>query len=920
MERDPTGIGRTGGTTVLGETTLHESLDAPAPADGLPARLGRYIPLATLGAGGMGVVYAAYDTELARRVAVKVLPHGRRWAINAAPRLRREARALARLAHPNVVAIYDVGETDGTVYVAMELVEGRTLTAWQSAQPRPWTEVVDAYLQAGEGLDAAHAEGLVHRDFKPDNAIIDGHARVRVLDFGLAVAPADDEDDEPAPEAGVSVFARLTATGTIMGTPAYMAPEQMAGEEADARSDQFSFCVALFEALHGVRPFPGRNIRDIEGAILRSELVDSERSVPAWLRRLVLRGLRHDPQERWPDMAALLTALRRGRRRAGRGRRWMAGGGLLLVGAIGLATPHGLAGRRCDTVADPMQRAWNAEARHDVRAALLGSDRPYAADTWSRVQPGLDRYAREWSQQRQAVCEAGRREAISRAVHDLRVACLDERRAELEGLVEVLRDADDAVVAQAADAVAGLGGVHRCADVEVRRDAPAQPVDAARLAEVLDALGRAHALELAGRYAEGLESAREAARLADGLGDPALVAEAGLRVGRLHERLGDYPDAEQALSRAAWLAVEVRHDEVAARAMIQLTGIVGYLQARRDDGLDWGRHAAAAVARADSDARERARLSNNLGAVHDRAGDLIRAREHYSRALAQLEGLTDDASRQERAHTLNNLANTAARLGELPRAQTDLEAALALTEALRGLDHPQVAIMLANLANVELDRGSFDDAERHQRRALDIRERSLGADHPLVGSSLLNLGNVANAKGDALGALPLFERAVAVKTAALGADHHQTAIALNNLGDVLRDLGRVSEAIEAHRRALDIWTTQLGPTHPLIAYPATNLGLDLLADGRPEAAAEHLRRALELREQAGAEPPLRGISRLGLARAMEAMGDDPQEVRAMGRAAWAELADAPVRFARHRQNARDWLDAHPESEPSVPAP
>ncbi|MCA9653272.1 MAG: serine/threonine protein kinase, partial [Myxococcales bacterium] len=859
MEHDPTGA-----TTLVGETTLEGFQEPAPPPRPLPSRLGRYVPMAQLGQGGMGVVHEAFDTELARRVAIKVLPGGRARQINAGPRLRREARALARLAHPNVVAIYDVGEADGTLFVAMELVEGQTLGRWQKAQPREWTEIVDAYLQAGEGLAAAHREGLVHRDFKPDNAVIDPQGRVRVLDFGLAIGRADEDEDETVPDDGVTISSRLTVTGTVMGTPAYMAPEQIAGAEADARSDQFSFCVALFEALYGVRPFAGRSLRELRAAIASAELaaLPPERAVPAWLHRVVLRGLRADPRLRWPDLPALLRALSRGRQRA-RHRRWaILGGALLVAGTAALAAPRAdAAAERCEAAAR-VEPAWGPHQREQARSAIAGRELPYAADTWSRVERGLDRYAQQWSAARQEACEAGPGDPM----HDRWVQCLEDRRAELAALAELLGEADDAMVARAASAVERLPSIDACAAL----DGDAPPADPERSAEIRSGLARAHAFELAGRYAEGRAQAQTAADQAEALGDPAVIAQAQLRLGLLHERSGAYPEAEQALSRAAWEAAEHGDDDVAAQAMVQLTGVVGYLQARHDEGLAWGRHARAAVARAHATPHEQARLWNNLGATHDRAGELERARDHYAQALAALQGQDDDEARALRASTLNNLGNARVRLGDRDAAQLDLEAAVAQIEALRGPEHPDVAIMLANLANVELDRGALADAELHHRRALRIREHALGPEHPLVASSLLNLGVTLQALGRADQARPHLQRAVQLKEAAVGAEHPETALALNNLGEALRELGEAGAALELHRRAIAIVRATLGEDHPLVAFGLTNLGLDLLADGRPREAIETLEAALAQRERSGAEPALRGVTRLGLARAVAA--------------------------------------------------
>jgi eukaryotic-like serine/threonine-protein kinase len=280
--------------------------------------VGRYGVVEKLGAGAMGVVYAAQDAELGRKVALKVLRSAGKGPDEALRmRLMREAQAIALLSHPNVVSVFDVGTHQGHVFFTMEYVEGQTLSAWLAHGRRRWPEVVRVFRQAGEGLAAAHAKGLVHRDFKPDNVLVGADGRVRVTDFGLARAagtiPAFARDS-PSPKGFDDV---LTRTGALLGTPAYMSPEQISGAPVDAKSDQFGFCVALYEALYGERPFPSEDLAALEKAIAVGAVKPPRRAegVPRWLRRTVLRGLRAHPSERWPDLPALLHELDRGLRR-----------------------------------------------------------------------------------------------------------------------------------------------------------------------------------------------------------------------------------------------------------------------------------------------------------------------------------------------------------------------------------------------------------------------------------------------------------------------------------------------------------------------------------------------------------------------------------------------------------------------------
>jgi len=281
-------------------------------------RVGRYLVLSSLGAGGMGVVFAAYDPNLGRKIALKLLRSGIAGSSkDARSRLRREAQAIAQLSHPNVVSVYDVGTNDdGDLYIAMEFVEGDTLTQWLKKYPRTWPEIIDVFVQAARGLASAHGVGLLHRDFKPDNVLVGGDGRVRVTDFGLARSVLAPDEIAPNRPTMTALNLALTATGTVLGTPRYMPPEQMTGHDLDARSDQFSFCVALYEALYGMHP-----LRDATSLLMlehgdRALAPPEGTKVPPAVARAVLRGLECDRARRFPSMGALIEELvPRGRRK-----------------------------------------------------------------------------------------------------------------------------------------------------------------------------------------------------------------------------------------------------------------------------------------------------------------------------------------------------------------------------------------------------------------------------------------------------------------------------------------------------------------------------------------------------------------------------------------------------------------------------
>jgi len=316
------------------EISTHESGDGEGGSggggdDGLKKgdTLGRYLVLGQLGAGAMGVVYAAYDPELDRKIAIKILrpQEGKGDKTRRQERLVREAKAMAKLSHPNVGAIYDVGVHGDQVFLAMEFLSGGTLRAWMAAKKRPASEIVKMFIEVGKGLAGAHAEGLIHRDFKPDNVLLDKNGVPKVVDFGLvrltgaaldrsttgSMDTIPDDEAVALPLAQTALAANLTRTGALTGTPAYMAPEQFLGKAIDARTDQFAFCIALYEALYGERPFAGETIFAIADTVTQGQVrpMPSNASIPPWVRRVVVKGLQTKPEDRYPSVEAFVAAL-----------------------------------------------------------------------------------------------------------------------------------------------------------------------------------------------------------------------------------------------------------------------------------------------------------------------------------------------------------------------------------------------------------------------------------------------------------------------------------------------------------------------------------------------------------------------------------------------------------------------------------
>jgi tetratricopeptide (TPR) repeat protein len=760
----------------------------PAPAAEPGARVDRFVVLDVVGGGAMGVVVAAYDPKLDRKVALKLLRTLDDPEVGRA-RMLREAQAMARLQHPNVVAVYDVGLVDDAVFVAMELVEGESLRRWLAREPRGWREVRDVFVQAGRGLAAAHAAGIVHRDFKPDNVVVGADGRVRVTDFGLAAA-------EPTAGGADEAPLSLTRTGALLGTPAYMAPEQLRGAAAGERSDQFAFAVALFEALHGRRPFSGATTAELADAIDAGR-PEPVRSAPGWLQAAVVRGLSSRPEHRFASMEAMLAGLERDEVLRARRRLLVAGLAVPLLVAGGLwLGDRPPPPEPCSGAAAALADAWSPERAAAVRAAFAAA-KPAGAAAAETVVAGLDAWGRSWIAMHESTCQATRvRGEQSEAMLDARMACLAGQRAQAAALVHELARADATAVDAAAGAVAALPDVDACADVRtLGAVAPPPKAVAPRVAEVRDRIAAARAAALTGKPA----SADALVSEARALGWLPLVAEAELVLALVERAAGRRDAADEAAHAALFAAEEARDDAAGARAWIALVAIAGE-GGRNDEAARRGRHALAALARVGSPPLLEAALRNELGVV-------------------------------------------AYELGRFDAAARDLDRALELRRRELGEGHPELARSHTNLGNLARLRGELDAALAHHEKARAIDEAAFGPDHPAMGRHEHNIAGILRLQGKPAEALARYERALAVKIATLGERHVDVALTHNSLGLVLVDLGRPDEARPHYERSIALFAAA---SHPDEALAQLNLGLLHHAAGREREARDAFDRAAAL--------------------------------------------------------------------------
>lgn len=776
----------------------------PVPEQGNPAavtfapltrgtRVGRFLVLGLVGKGGMGEVYAAHDPELDRKVAIKLLRAASdgsgQTGGDARTRLIREAQAIAKVSHPNVVVVYEVGTFEGRVFIAMEFVEGHTLGYWLLAGNRTTAQILEAFGAAGRGLAAAHEKDLVHRDFKPDNAMVATNGHVRVMDFGLAriaigrvsgsnpqartppaplaIVKGGGEDDfvstrilrdETPPPASTATLNterhvwNLTMEGTILGTPAYMSPEQFRGEMADARSDQFSFCVALYEALYGERPFSARSMAELTAQVIGGQFRPEPAGAraPASIRRALLRGLSPDPEARFPTMNALLQALGQEQTASGT-RRFAAGAAARLAGVW--EAPEG-------------ESASETDAQAEIRRAFLATGKPYAVATFDLVRKILDRFTRRWTDLYVEACEAthvlGEQSAETL---DLRMEALGEALEDLRALCRQFQRSTPDMIENAANAANALGTLERCSDVNLLRAIvrpPENPQTRLVVEQLRVRLSEIRALARLGRVAEGLKLVVVLQDEARRIGYAPLLSEVLFVAGMMYFEVSDIDMATRALEDAVWTAELCRHDEVAAEAAANLVFVAGDRQSRFDVAELWSRHAETVLDRMGGHELIRGWLFNNRGAMRAAQGRLRDAiRENHLAIVAKEKVLGPQDP--DVALSIGNIAVFLDELGETREAAEYAERAVKIVQSALGLDHPKAATMLANHAEILNRMGRHLEAHEPAELALAVFERETDPRGLYVTYPLMALGTSLAGQGRCEEAVPHLERAVSIR-------------------------------------------------------------------------------------------------------------------------------------------------------------
>jgi tetratricopeptide (TPR) repeat protein len=788
--------------------------------------LGRFLLIRLLGHGSMGEVWAARDQVLGRDVALKLLrlPPGA-LGTEATDRLRREAQAMARLNHPNVVTVYELGTDDeDRVFCAMELVDGVTLRRWLAAPggPRAWRAVLAMACAVARGIAAAHAVGLVHRDIKPENILIAPDGRPLVSDFGLArlvdlgageVDPEASSGRAPPP----APLAELTASGAMIGTPAYMAPEQLARQRADARSDQFSYCVTIYEALFGARPFPGATLDEIAAAIRRGPRPAPLGGVPRGVARCLERGLAADPAARWPAMTALLAELERAARRP-RQRRIaavIAGGAVIAaVATVAIARAPDPADLARAATEQRIAAVWNPATAAALQGRYFASGSSLAGERAASTTRLLDAYRAAWAAQRLDAWSAThvRGEQTPEAL-ERRLACLDRLADAMGGLVALLMTPSVHDVEDAPQIVSRLEPVTSCADLDrllARSTAPSTP-DGMRVERQLRELA---VMQIAGHHAEVQQRASALVDAATRAGAPAAAARARYVLGWAQSRGGHLVEAEATLRRAVQEAAAARDHYLVAECWLALLDVIGFQLDHLDAAAAIEPAVRAAVAQAGGDPGQLADLAKTLGLVAIARGDYATAHARFVEA------------RDRRI-------------------------------AARGASDPAVASDESNLGAVLSDLGRGDEAVAHFERVIAIVRGAFGEHHPAIAQAEHNLATLAGDRNDWAAAERHARASVAMNVAVRGPDHPDVAKNRINLAHMLREQQRFSEARAELDRARAILARSLPPDHPTAIVFDIYVAQLEEAEGHRDQAVQTVRRVVEATRRARAASSLR---------------------------------------------------------------
>ncbi len=821
-------------------------------------RVGRYVIVERLGQGAFGAVYSAYDPKLDRRVAVKVIPFPPDTPREDRDKMLLEGRALARVAHPNVVAIYEVGEQDNAVFLVMEHASGGDLAKWIAETPltNRWRTALPLLRAAARGLAAVHDQSLVHRDFKPSNVLLFAGGVAKIADFGftrLATARGESTLSEGRTSASSSALSvtdgaaspqgglAATTASSVAGTPVYMAPERLAGGPATPATDVFAFAVALWEALYGERPWPGlpfvERLRPVPAGAGR---------VPRWLHRIAADGLTREADDRQADASVLVRQLDRG---VPRSRKVIAASGLFGAGAVVAASVGSAEGAPCQGGVEQLRAVVSDERIEAIgtRFAALGTASHTMASR--RVADALRVFADQWLASQHDACMATavhKEQSVTALVR--RMACLHDELRRAAELVAVFETADRTTVHRSHQLLADLRSVERCDNLEAlmaETPLPADPDALARVHGLRAAAARALARERVGRFDEATAALDEAEReFLDGLEYEPVHNEFAFARGRNLRRLGRYEDARPLYERAYQGALRWGQWQLAADIANHLSHLASEVDRKPAEGLALARTALGLGTREHAPARAEPAALHSISIAMQALGRHDEAEQALRESMAlDAAALGEVNSYAGAAH--HDLGVSLHRRGRLAEAEAEFRAALQAHESELGAIHPQVAGDRTSLGVTLKAQGRPEEAEHEYREALAILEKTVGLDHERATLARTNLASALAARGKLEAAESLYRQGLATTVRDRGEDHPDVAMMRRLLAINLLRQERFDEADVEITAALANYEARLGPSHPDTARVRANVGVFALTRGHFTEAEAPVRRALK---------------------------------------------------------------------------
>lgn len=675
----------------------------------LGSTIGRYVINEMVGSGGMGVVYRAFDTTLHRQVALKLHLTDQGLGHSHA-RMLREAEALAKLNHPHVVAVHDAGRTQDGIYIAMEYVEGLSVRRWLREKKPSQNEILRVFGEAGQGLAAAHREGLIHRDIKPDNVLVNGEGHAKVIDFGLvraednkghlsasqikaALARAESTANATPRTPSSPLHEPVTLVGTRLGTPRYMSPEQHRGHVAGPASDQFSFCLALYEALVGHRPFVESRRHPWWTRPGPPKFRHPKRRIPGPIERVLKRGLAYSADDRFASMDDLIVALsRRPRARVyGLGAAAVA----LMIGATAVSwARREVPAQQCRAQGAAIANVWGPSAGREIKRAFVQAAGVHGESTATRVDDAMTAMVSRWQKTHDEACNATHSAHVqSAALLDQRLACLERAQERAHMLTKKWRMADRTVVDAAVSATTRLSRSSVCTGRTSDAASAMRPpyMDEVTYDAWLNRIDEAVTLFEVGRYALAKESLSALHHELEPMPPSALLTEIGLWLGKTEERLGSYDNARKVLRdtiRDAVLAGQKSQELAVLVALIKVNISDGNYKVARAyvDAARWHLHSQSPPPIEELELLRRAAFlhaifDEDLEAEEDLQAALTMAKQHFGR-LAMADVLRYESMIRSRQ-------------GHPVRAAEAAHAALSIYTADYGSEHPTTVAVRA---------------------------------------------------------------------------------------------------------------------------------------------------------------------------------------------------------------------------------